>query len=158
MHLLLQNSDLSFLLLLSKKLSLLSTETHHFSTPISVQAPCRSTFDVPSFSLNRSVLSSERFEELLRVEIFVDRRTILLPLGRSFTLEYDCGHAKLAVHPDVPTNLGWQLLRASQLLHHPGARMPVATQISYSPDKGDALLEDTLEEENLVEVEVKTEQ
>ncbi|KOM30674.1 hypothetical protein LR48_Vigan01g022800 [Vigna angularis] len=83
-------------------------------------------------------------------------------------VKYDCKHAKLAVHPDVPTNLGWQLLRASQLLHHPGARTPVAMQISYSPDsqssnrfcmiQGDELLKDALEEENLVEVEVKTEQ
>ncbi|KOM54979.1 hypothetical protein LR48_Vigan10g087100 [Vigna angularis] len=67
----------------------------------------RSTPDIPSFSLNRSVSSSDL---------------------------YDCGHAKLVVHPDVLANLGWQLLRASQLLHHPGARTPIATQISYSPD------------------------
>ncbi|KOM49994.1 hypothetical protein LR48_Vigan08g082100 [Vigna angularis] len=60
------------------------------------------------------------------------------------------------------TNLGGQLMRVFQLLHHPGARTPVATQISYRPDKADALLEDALEEENLddanlVDVEVKAE-
>ncbi|KOM56911.1 hypothetical protein LR48_Vigan10g280300 [Vigna angularis] len=89
------------------------------------------------------------------------------------------GMLMLAVHPDVSTNLGWQLMRVFQLLHHPGARTPVATQISYSPDsqssdtfcvmhmlnfsEGDALLEEALEKEvledaNLVEVEVKAEQ
>ncbi|KOM30278.1 hypothetical protein LR48_Vigan1086s001300 [Vigna angularis] len=48
----------------------------------------RSTSSVKSFSLNRSVSSYELFEELLsvRVEGFVVRRTVLLSLGRSFTL------------------------------------------------------------------------
>ncbi|KOM43580.1 hypothetical protein LR48_Vigan05g118500 [Vigna angularis] len=54
-----------------------------------------------------------------------------------------------------------ELMRVFQLLHHPGARTPVATQISYSPDiqsKGDERLEEALEEENLKEVEAKIEQ
>ncbi|XP_052729690.1 uncharacterized protein LOC108328834 isoform X3 [Vigna angularis] len=73
----------------------------------------RSTSGVQSFRLNRTVSGSELLEGLLnvRVEGIVVRRTLILPLGRSFTLR-----------------------------------------------EGDVLLEETLEEENLVEVEVKTKQ
>ncbi|KOM39847.1 hypothetical protein LR48_Vigan04g004500 [Vigna angularis] len=77
-------------------------------------------------------------------------------------VRYDCGYAKLSIHPDVPANLGWQLMRIL-VTTSPGCMNVVATQNSYSPDDGSALLEEALEEEvledaNLVDVEVKAEQ
>ncbi|KOM39016.1 hypothetical protein LR48_Vigan03g239800 [Vigna angularis] len=81
------------------------------------------------------------------------------PNCRAFGSERTSAFVRLTypvVHPDVPTNLGWQLMRVP-VTTSPGCTNTEATQSSYSPDKGDERLEELLEEENLVDVEVKTE-
>ncbi|KOM52272.1 hypothetical protein LR48_Vigan09g093100 [Vigna angularis] len=95
---------------------------------------CRSSFDsnerllVSLTAFVLGFLGLERSEVLVLVVIWTDR-----------------------------TNLGWQLMRVP-VTSSPGCTNTEATQIPYSPDKEDEGLEEALNEENLIEVEVKTEQ